>query len=261
MLPAVRVKSWPVLTEARSAPMEPFARTDAAAAEHVQAFADAVPGRPPANSRRENAATLSLREARYHRQLRRGLPGFLDFARGIHVRLQRSARRGASPPRSAWHVQLESRMSLTGTKADRQIKLAPVEIAAALEHLAVKVARKAGSPILQGSRLASLAARRGTGRVGQPPVGRAGPGPGAGIQTRLLRLRSFNPRRPRGWRWASYARLCGATRNTAHPAARAPWPPGKGRTPSGNPRGSCAPRPGWCTGHPACARWQSPDAA
>src|ERR1017187_7195975 len=49
-----------------------------------------------------------------------------------------------------------------------------------------------------------------------------------------------------------------ATRNTTHPAARAPWPPGKGRTPSDNPRGSCAPRPGCCTGHPACARWQSP---
>src|ERR1017187_10238762 len=48
-----------------------------------------------------------------------------------------------------------------------------------------------------------------------------------------------------------------ATRNTTHPAARAPWPPGKGRTPSDNPRGSCAPRPGWRTGHPACARWQS----
>ena len=57
----------------------------------------------------------------------------------------------ASPPRTAWHVQLESRMSLTGAKADRRIKLAPPEIPAALEHLAVKVARKAGSPILQAA--------------------------------------------------------------------------------------------------------------
>ncbi|MEO8593130.1 MAG: TAT-variant-translocated molybdopterin oxidoreductase [Candidatus Solibacter sp.] len=54
----------------------------------------------------------------------------------------------ATPPRSAWHVQFESRMSLTGTKADRRIKLAPEQIPAALEHLAVRVARKAGSPVL-----------------------------------------------------------------------------------------------------------------
>src|ERR1035438_7008835 len=60
----------------------------------------------------------------------------------------------ASPPRTAWHVQLESRMSLTGAKADRRIKLAPPEIPAALEHLAVKVARKAGSPILQAASVA-----------------------------------------------------------------------------------------------------------
>lgn len=52
------------------------------------------------------------------------------------------------PARPAWHVQFESRMSLTGTKADRRIKLAPAEIPAALEHLAVKIARRAGSAAL-----------------------------------------------------------------------------------------------------------------
>ena len=52
------------------------------------------------------------------------------------------------PARPAWHVQFESRMSLTGTKADRRIKLAPAEIPAALEQLAVKIARKAGSAAL-----------------------------------------------------------------------------------------------------------------
>ena len=54
----------------------------------------------------------------------------------------------AQSARFARHVQLESRMSLTGTKADRRVILAPLEIAAALEHLAVNLARKAGSPAL-----------------------------------------------------------------------------------------------------------------
>ncbi|HSB16361.1 MAG TPA: Fe-S-cluster-containing hydrogenase [Bryobacteraceae bacterium] len=57
----------------------------------------------------------------------------------------------AQPARSSWHIQFESRMSLTGTKADRRIKLAPAEIPAALEHLAVRIARKAGSAVLPGA--------------------------------------------------------------------------------------------------------------
>ena len=51
----------------------------------------------------------------------------------------------AQPPRFAWHVQLESRMSLTGTKADRRIQLTPAGIAAALQNLAAKLAGKAGT--------------------------------------------------------------------------------------------------------------------
>lgn len=54
----------------------------------------------------------------------------------------------ARPNGLAWHVQFESRMSLTGTKADRRIKLAPAEIPAALEHVAVRLAKKAGSGAL-----------------------------------------------------------------------------------------------------------------
>ena len=54
----------------------------------------------------------------------------------------------AQPAKFAHHVQLESRMSLTGTKADRRVILAPPEIAAALEYLAVNLARKADSPTL-----------------------------------------------------------------------------------------------------------------
>jgi molybdopterin-containing oxidoreductase family iron-sulfur binding subunit len=52
------------------------------------------------------------------------------------------------PARFAYHVQFESRMSLTGTKADNRVLFAPSEIAAALEYLAMNLARKAGSPVL-----------------------------------------------------------------------------------------------------------------
>ncbi len=54
----------------------------------------------------------------------------------------------ARPVKLSWHIQFESHMSLTGTKADRRIKLAPAEIPAALEQLAVRLARKAGSAAL-----------------------------------------------------------------------------------------------------------------
>ncbi len=52
------------------------------------------------------------------------------------------------PARFAHHVQIESRLSLTGTKADHRVLLAPHEIAAALNQLAANLARKAGSPML-----------------------------------------------------------------------------------------------------------------
>lgn len=47
-------------------------------------------------------------------------------------------------PRLSYHVQFESLLSLSGTKADRRLSLAPGEIGAAMEHLAARVAKKAG---------------------------------------------------------------------------------------------------------------------
>jgi molybdopterin-containing oxidoreductase family iron-sulfur binding subunit len=49
-----------------------------------------------------------------------------------------------NPPHSSYHVQVESRLSLTGSKADERLCLAPEEMAAAINRLAVTVARQAG---------------------------------------------------------------------------------------------------------------------
>jgi len=53
----------------------------------------------------------------------------------------------ADPAGMSYHVQLEGRMSLTGTRADRRIRLAPQETGPALTHLAVRLAARAGAPV------------------------------------------------------------------------------------------------------------------
>ncbi|HKW99180.1 MAG TPA: Fe-S cluster-containing hydrogenase [Bryobacteraceae bacterium] len=45
------------------------------------------------------------------------------------------------PPAMCWHVQFEGRMSLTGTKADRRVRIAPAEIRERLMQLAGRIAR------------------------------------------------------------------------------------------------------------------------
>jgi molybdopterin-containing oxidoreductase family iron-sulfur binding subunit len=47
-------------------------------------------------------------------------------------------------PRLSYHVQFESLLSLTGTKADRRFCIAPPEMGAAMNHLAARLANKAG---------------------------------------------------------------------------------------------------------------------
>lgn len=47
-------------------------------------------------------------------------------------------------PRPAYHVQFESRLSLTGGKADQRHLLAPGAVGLAMSHLAIRVARRAG---------------------------------------------------------------------------------------------------------------------
>lgn len=77
-------------------------------------------------------------------------------------------RKDGRPAPPAWHTQVESRMSLTGTKADERIRLSPNEISYALEGLTARLAARAGAPIpagtdwaasLPGSQLDALAER------------------------------------------------------------------------------------------------------
>ncbi len=64
----------------------------------------------------------------------------VEFARGYQAGRDLPARL----PEPSYHVQFEGRLSLTGTKADRRIRIAPHELGPALEHLAARVARRAG---------------------------------------------------------------------------------------------------------------------
>jgi Fe-S-cluster-containing dehydrogenase component len=52
-----------------------------------------------------------------------------------------------SPPRCSHHVQVESRLSLTGSKADERLCVAPEEIAAVLAGLTMALARLAGTAL------------------------------------------------------------------------------------------------------------------
>jgi molybdopterin-containing oxidoreductase family iron-sulfur binding subunit len=63
-------------------------------------------------------------------------------------------------PRLSYHVQFESLLSLTGSKADRRLCLAPTEIGAAMGQLAARLAKKAGIRFDEGS-LAELPAVSG----------------------------------------------------------------------------------------------------
>jgi len=51
----------------------------------------------------------------------------------------------ADPPRSPYHIQFESHFSLTGSKADQRVALAPDQLATAVGQLAARVARRAGT--------------------------------------------------------------------------------------------------------------------
>ena len=64
----------------------------------------------------------------------------------------------AAQPRLSHHVQLESRMSLTGTKADERIPTAPWELGPAMAYLAARLSEKAGAAFGSGDRAASPAA-------------------------------------------------------------------------------------------------------
>jgi len=59
------------------------------------------------------------------------------------------SRRAPSPehPQMSYHVQFESRMSLTGSNADRRIRISPKQQFAALSHVAFKLSQLAEKPL------------------------------------------------------------------------------------------------------------------
>jgi Fe-S-cluster-containing dehydrogenase component len=65
----------------------------------------------------------------------------VEFARDY----QAGRRLDTQPPGLSYHIQFESRMSLTGSRADRRIRMAPGELAVGLTHLAARIAKKSGT--------------------------------------------------------------------------------------------------------------------
>ncbi len=63
----------------------------------------------------------------------------------------------ATPPRFSYHAQFEPRMSITGSKADRRIALAPYETGGTLSALAARLAKKAGAKFAGNTQVPSAA--------------------------------------------------------------------------------------------------------
>jgi molybdopterin-containing oxidoreductase family iron-sulfur binding subunit len=66
---------------------------------------------------------------------------------------QTSRRPDDPKPRMSYHVQFEPILTLTGSKADRHISLAPGELAAVMYHLAERLAIRAATPIAHGENM------------------------------------------------------------------------------------------------------------
>jgi Fe-S-cluster-containing dehydrogenase component/anaerobic selenocysteine-containing dehydrogenase len=60
---------------------------------------------------------------------------------------QAGRRPQGNPPRMSYHVQFESRMSLTGSKADQRLCVRPGDIGLILSHLAARLAVRAEKPL------------------------------------------------------------------------------------------------------------------
>jgi molybdopterin-containing oxidoreductase family iron-sulfur binding subunit len=67
----------------------------------------------------------------------------VEFTRGY------SARRRITDDStgSARHIQIESRLSLTGSKADQRLRVAPSELGLVASHLAMRLAERSGAPL------------------------------------------------------------------------------------------------------------------
>ena len=101
-------------------------RVQERAARHLRSdFGVGDPRRARAHPRRPAAPALPLRSRRRHRQLRRRFSRHLDLAGGVHPRLHQPAanRTRRRQPAKSYHVQIESRLSLTGSNADRRLRV------------------------------------------------------------------------------------------------------------------------------------------
>jgi len=65
----------------------------------------------------------------------------LQYTRGYSSKRRISE----AAPAKSYHVQIESRLSLTGSNADRRLRVAPGELGHVATHLASKIARRAGT--------------------------------------------------------------------------------------------------------------------
>ncbi|MEO8255990.1 MAG: 4Fe-4S dicluster domain-containing protein [Acidobacteriota bacterium] len=78
----------------------------------------------------------------------------VEFTRGYTSRRRVDDRQ----PARSYHVQIESRMSLTGSNADRRLSVSPGEIGHLVSHLAAGLARRAGLPFAAADLAASPSA-------------------------------------------------------------------------------------------------------
>ena len=69
----------------------------------------------------------------------------VEFTRAYSQRRRPDQAPAAGEPAMSYHVQIESRLSLTGSNADRRIRVAPAEIGVLLTHLAALTAARAGT--------------------------------------------------------------------------------------------------------------------
>jgi molybdopterin-containing oxidoreductase family iron-sulfur binding subunit len=71
----------------------------------------------------------------------------VEYTRGYSSRRKVDSRPAGAAAARLYHVQVESRLSLTGTNADERLRSAPGEIGHLATHLAARLARRAGAQL------------------------------------------------------------------------------------------------------------------
>ena len=71
----------------------------------------------------------------------------VEHTRGRTIRRRMDDGAPARRVEMSYHVQIESRLSLTGSNADQRLRVAPGEVGHLATHLAARLARRAGTPL------------------------------------------------------------------------------------------------------------------